>query len=164
MKTWKGIVPGFADMVAMNDNISVIFGLIFALAAGLGVMNTMLMATYDRVREFGVLRALGASPMRILRGITAEALLLAVIACFIGAVLGSLGAFYLQEVGLDLSGIAGEGIQMSGTVMDTVMRAQFSVGNLVFAVVLMCAVCPLASLYPAIRAARLDPVIAMNHA
>jgi ABC-type antimicrobial peptide transport system permease subunit len=124
----------------------------------------MLMATYDRVREFGVLRALGASPLRILLGITAEALILAVIACFIGAVLGGLGTYYLQEVGLDLSGIAGSGIQMSGTVMDTVLRAHLSLENMLFAVAMMCAVCPLASLYPAIKAARLDPVIAMNHA
>ena len=164
LKSWKGIVPSFADMVEMNGKANIIFGLIFALAAGLGVMNTMLMATYDRVREFGVLRALGASPLRILRGITAEALILAVVASALGAGLGFGGAYILQTVGIDLSGIAGDGIQMSGTVMDTMLRAQISFEAVIIGPILMCVICPLASLYPAVKAARLDPVIAMNHA
>ena len=164
LKSWKGMVPAFADMVDMNSQINVLFGLIFALAAGLGVMNTMLMATYDRVREFGVLRALGASPFRILRGITAEALVLAVVASAIGTVMGVAGAYYFQIVGIDLSGIAGDGIVMSGTVMDTVLRAQISFEAVILAPILMLVMCPLASLYPAVKAARLDPVNAMNHA
>jgi len=163
LKSWKGLLPSFADMVGMNANVSMLFGFIFALAAGLGVMNTMLMATYDRVREFGVIRALGGSSRRILIGITTEAMLLAFVSSVFAAILGTLGAWYLQEVGIDLTAIAGGGVHISGVVMDAVLRAELSVGNVVFSCVLMSIVCPIASLYPAFKAARLDPVIAMNH-
>jgi ABC-type lipoprotein release transport system permease subunit len=163
VQSWKEILSSFADMIDMSAQFAVFFGLIFALAAGLGVMNTMLMATHDRVREFGVLKALGASAKRILIGIACEAILLSAIASLAGAVIGALASIYLQEYGLDLSAYAADGIDFNGVVIDSVYRAKLYPRHLFIAISMMTIICPLASLYPAIKAARLDPVIAMHH-
>ena len=55
----------------------------------LGVMNTMLMATYERIQEFGVLKALGTSPGRIIRDVAAEALMLGLLAALLGVTVGA---------------------------------------------------------------------------
>ena len=74
VKTWRQLLPSLSDMVNMFDAAIAVFGMIFFLASALGVMNTMLMATFERIREFGILKAIGTTPWRILRDVAAEAL------------------------------------------------------------------------------------------
>jgi ABC-type antimicrobial peptide transport system permease subunit len=139
-----------------------IFGSIFLVAAGLGVMNTMLMATYERTREFGVLKALGTSPWRIVRDVAVEALVLAVVGTALGAAVGAAGALVLERHGIDTSALAG-GVSIAGVAFDPVWRAALRAGALPAPVVAMWAVSVVASLYPAVLAARLEPVRAMQH-
>jgi ABC-type lipoprotein release transport system permease subunit len=106
VKSWRNLLPEVSDMVNLFDAFIWIFGLIFLLAAGMGVMNTMLMATYERIREFGILKALGATPWCIIRDVATEALVLAALGTALGTLLGLAGSYYLQEVGLDLSAFA----------------------------------------------------------
>jgi ABC-type antimicrobial peptide transport system permease subunit len=154
-------MPEVSDMVNLFDAFIWIFGLIFLLAAGMGVLNTMLMATYERIREFGILKALGATPWRILRDVAAEALLLAALGTVLGAVLGLAGSYYLQEVGLDLSIFAGT-YSVGGVAFDPIWRATISLEMVFIPVVLMLIISLVASLYPAALAARLDPVRAIH--
>jgi ABC-type lipoprotein release transport system permease subunit len=162
VKTWRQLLPALADIINFFDVSIGIFGMIFFLAAGLGVMNTMLMATFERIREFGILKALGASPWRILRDVAVEALVLGFLSTFIGTLLGLAGAYYLQEIGLDTSAFAGD-ISMAGVAFDPIWRAVITLRAVVWPVVIMWLVCVLASLYPAALAARLDPVRAIQH-
>lgn len=162
VKTWRELLPVFSDMVNLSDASLWIMGLIFFLSAGLGVMNSMLMATYERIHEFGILKALGTTPGRILRDVTAEALVLALLATTLGAIIGTAGSYYLQVVGLDTSAFA-EGTSMGGVVFDPLWRATLSIQTVTWPVITMCIVCVGASLYPAAMAARLDPVQAMEH-
>ncbi len=148
-------------MVNLFDAFIWIFGLIFLLAAGMGVMNTMLMATYERIREFGILKALGATPWRIITDVAAEALVLAAMGTLLGTVLGLAGSYYLQEVGLDLSIFAGS-YSAGGVAFDPVWRATISTKIVFIPVVLMMIIGLVASLYPAALAARLDPVRAIH--
>jgi len=162
VKTWKELLPALADMVGIMDAAIAIFGAIFFLAAGLGIMNTMLMATFDRIKEFGVLKAIGTSPLRIIGGMAAEAFVLTFVASVLGLIIGLAGTYYLQEVGIDTSIFAG-GFSFSGIAWDPIWRAVISVKIIVVPIVVMCIICTLASLYPAIIAARLDPVRAIHH-
>jgi ABC-type lipoprotein release transport system permease subunit len=86
VKTWQQILPAIADMLNMFDVWLFIVGLIFGLAAGLGVMNTLLMATFERMREFGIQKAIGAGPWRIVAEVSLEAGLLAILGIILGAV------------------------------------------------------------------------------
>lgn len=162
VSTWRELMPVLSDMMNIFDVSMWLFGVIFFLAAGLGVMNTMLMATFERVREFGLIKALGASPWRIVRDVAAEALVLGMTATLLGGSLGLAAGLYLQTVGLDTSAFAGS-YTIAGVAFDPVWRAVVSLESVLVPILAMWGICLLASLYPAVIAARLDPVRAMQH-
>jgi cell division protein FtsX len=125
------------------------------LVATLGVANTMMMAIYERTREIGVLKALGATSAEVRRMFTADAVLLGVIGGVTGVVLGTLLGRLVDWVGhlyLDSQGVIGIG-QLS------IVPPWLAFGALVFAAFIGV----LGGLYPAARAARLDPVVALKH-
>lgn len=160
--SWQKLMPVMSDMVNMFDAVMALFGLIFFLAAGLGVLNTMLMATFERIREFGVLKALGATPWRILRDVTLEAFVLAFFSTVFGVVIGCSATYYFHKVGLDLS-FAGGDITFSGVAFNPIWKSTFNIVGVINPVVVMWVVCVLAAFYPASKAARINPVRAMNH-
>ncbi|MBT3212395.1 MAG: ATP-binding cassette domain-containing protein [Planctomycetaceae bacterium] len=125
------------------------------LVATLGVANTMMMAIYERTREIGVLKALGATSREVRRMFTADAVLLGIIGGFVGVIFGTLLGRLVDWVGhlyLESEGVVGIG-QMS------IVPPWLAIGALVFAALIGV----LGGLYPAARAARLDPVVALKH-
>lgn len=163
VKSWRDLSPTMSDMLNLFDAGMWIFGMIFYLAGGLGLMNTMLMATFERIREFGVLKALGATPWRIMRDVTVEAFVISLVASVIGLGIGLAGSYYLKIHGLDTSVFVTDSYSVGGIAFDPVWRAAVSFKTIVPPVVVLWIVCLLASLYPAAIAARLDPVKAMTH-
>jgi ABC-type lipoprotein release transport system permease subunit len=163
VKTWKQLMPLLAEMVKMFDVAIFIFGLVFFLAAGLGVMNTMLMATYERIREFGILKAIGTTPWRIMKNVSVEAFVMAVFSTLIGAAIGVAASLYFQEYGINLEAMAKETITFSGIAFNPLWRATLSGKIVMLPIVVMWVICVLAALYPAGKAARLNPVRAMTH-
>jgi putative ABC transport system permease protein len=137
--------------------INVLLGSIGGLAllvASIGVMNTMAMAIFERTREIGVLKALGASNRTIRRLFFTEAAL-------IGLLGGALGSFagWLASLGLNalaLATIADAGIRPTSQLF---VVTWWLVGLVIGFAVLISAV---AGLYPAMRAARLDPAAALS--
>jgi ABC-type lipoprotein release transport system permease subunit len=162
LMTWGELNPSLYDMINMWSASIWIFSMIFFLAAGLGVMNTMLMATYERIREFGILKALGATPWRIIRDVSAEAFVLGLLSTFLGLIVGIAINAYMFHVGIDLSAMGGD-IFIEGVAFSAQWKATFTQEGIVDPVIIMCLVCVLAALYPAIKAARLDPVRAITH-
>ena len=162
VETWQQLMPTIALMTEkMSVFMRTFFSLIFGIAASLGVMNTMIMSTYDRMREFGIIRAIGTTPWRILKQISLEAILLTTIASVIGVVVGLSVALYFQKYGFDVSG--GGNMSFGGVVMDPVWRGSVSVGIVLLPVVLLMLVSVVASIYPASIAARIKPVEAIHY-
>ena len=125
------------------------------LVATLGVANTMMMAIYERTREIGVLKALGARNKEVRRMFTADAVLLGFIGGVVGLVLGTLLGRLVDQIGhyyLAREGVTGIG-QMS------IVPPWLAIGALIFAAFIGV----LGGFYPAARAARLDPVEALKH-
>ena len=162
VQTWAELLPALGDMLRMFDGMMIVFSSIFALAAGLGVMNTLLMATYERMREFGVLKALGATPWRIVGDVAVEALLLALLGSVLGVLLSLPMCHYLAVVGIDMNALGGADISFSGVAYDPIWRATLTARIIIFSVLSMSTLAFLASLYPAVLAARLDPVKTMR--
>jgi ABC-type lipoprotein export system ATPase subunit len=125
------------------------------LVATLGVANTMMMAIYERTREIGILKALGARNREVRRLFTADAILLGLIGGVVGLILGTLLGRLVDWIGhlyLANEGVTGIG-QMS------IVPPWLAIGALIFAAFIGV----VGGFYPAARAARLDPVAALKH-
>ncbi len=162
VETWKELMPTIAIMTEkMSVFMLTIFSLIFTIAASLGVMNTLVMSTYDRMKEFGIIRAIGATPWLIIRQVSLEAILLTFLASIIGTVIGLSIAIYLQVYGIDISGKGN--LAFGGIVFDPIWRASVSLKSVFLPVVLMMLTSIVASIYPASIAARIKPVEAIHY-
>jgi ABC-type lipoprotein export system ATPase subunit/ABC-type lipoprotein release transport system permease subunit len=125
------------------------------LVAALGVANTMMMAIYERTREIGVLKALGASRGEIRALFTVEAAFIGLIGGFFGLIFGALLGRLADWIAHRY--LINEGITGVGDL--SIVPPWLALGALVFAALIGI----LAGLYPAARAARLDPVAALRH-
>ena len=162
VETWKELMPTIAIMTEkMSVFMLTMFSLIFTIAASLGVMNTLVMSTYDRMKEFGIIRAIGATPWLIIRQVSLEAILLTILASIIGTVIGLSIAIYLQVYGIDISGKGN--LAFGGIVFDPIWRASVSLKSVFLPVVLMMLTSIVASIYPASIAARIKPVEAIHY-
>ena len=160
--TWKQLMPTIALMTEkMSVFMRTLFSLIFTIAAGLGVMNTMIMSTYDRMKEFGIIRAIGATPWRIIKQVSLEAIILTFIASIIGTIVGLSAALYFQKYGFVVSGQGN--FSFGGVVMDPIWKASVSLGIILLPIGLMMLTSILSSLYPASIAARIKPVEAIHY-
>ena len=161
--TWKQLMPTISLMTEkMSVFMRTLFSLIFTIAAGLGIMNTMIMSTYDRMKEFGIIRAIGATPWRIIKQVSLEAITLTVIASIIGTIVGLSAALYFQKYGFDVSGGQGN-LSFGGVVMDPIWKASVSLEIVLLPITLMILICVISSLYPASIAARIKPVEAIHY-
>ena len=111
--TWNEANPSTAQMMGMQDVGAMILLSIVLSVAALGVLNTMLMSVFERVREFGVLRALGLGPGRLMSLVVLESLLLAAVASGMGLVMGAGLDLYLVEYGIDFSVDGGKGLYLA---------------------------------------------------
>ena len=160
--TWKQLMPTIALMTEkMSVFMRTLFSLIFTIAAGLGVMNTMIMSTYDRMKEFGIIRAIGATPWRIIKQVSLESFILTFVASIIGTVVGLSAALYFQKYGFNVSGQGN--LSFGGVVMDPIWKASVSLGIILLPIGLMMLTSILSSLYPASIAARIKPVEAIHY-
>ncbi|WP_394834220.1 FtsX-like permease family protein [Pendulispora rubella] len=161
VQTWRELLPAVANVVNITRSSAGLFSFVFFAAAGLGLLNTMLMAASERIREFGILKALGATPWRILTDVAREAFLLGSVSACAGGAIGFGLVLILQRHGIDLSKFGK--LSLSGVDFESVWRARPSLDGVLVPVLGMLLVTVVASLYPAWKASRLQPVKAIAH-
>ncbi|HSH10076.1 MAG TPA: FtsX-like permease family protein [Oceanipulchritudo sp.] len=160
VSTWPERIPMVTAYIKIWDYFAYIWGIVVFMAMGFGLVNTLLMAVYDRIREFGLVRALGTRPTRIMVGVVLEACLLLLVGLLIGTVLAMAFVSWLGVHGIDLTAFSAtaEIFGTSRIIYPEVKPKDIVVFNgLVFGLGI------LVSLYPAIKAARFTPVEAMTH-
>jgi ABC-type lipoprotein release transport system permease subunit len=159
VRTWQEVDPQVAEMMKMQSVAAGII-LFFVLgAAAFVVLNTMMMAVFERTRELGVLMSLGMRPRRIVGLVLTEALVLSCLSIAIGLTLGGLLDWYLVTQGVHLmeGNMDFMGVRMPGTIQGFV-EPRSVVMTLVAGVLFSV----MAAAWPSWRASRLRPVEAMR--
>jgi putative ABC transport system permease protein len=152
--TWADLSP-FSSIVRMIDLLAVFIKIMMVSIVLISVMNVMVMAVYERIREIGTISAIGTPPRRILSLFLTEGLLLGVGGAALGTVI-SLTAIYVLNI-WKVSfhfGMQQDAIRLSPAVSAT------DIVSIAAMVVIMAL---LASLQPAWKASRMDPVTALGH-
>jgi putative ABC transport system permease protein len=151
--TWADLSP-FASLARMIDLMTVFIKVVLVSIVLVSVMNVMVMAVYERIREIGTIAAIGTRPSRILSLFLSEGLLLGVIGTALGTVL-SLAAIYAINLWQPHFAF--------GQQADLVMAPTIAASQVVTVALLVVGVAILASLQPAWKASRLDPINALRH-
>ncbi len=162
LRTWKEIAPALKDALALNQAWTTIMLVIVFSIASLGILNTMLMAVFERMYELGLMLAVGLKPVRLVGLIFMETMMLAGISEGLGLGLGLLWSWRLVVKGWDLTGLFGEGFEYTGFAIENVLRAALWPAGMLQCVGIMLVISALAALYPSVKAARLKPVEVMR--
>ena len=161
---WREANPVLAAAIAIDEfGNYVIQGFLFVIIA-FGIVNTVLMSVMHRQREFGVLQAQGLTPGQTGTLVLIEGLTLSAVSGLVGVGLGLLGTWYFFADGLDASVFMGDidELTVSGAAIDPIIVPIFGVQRIIQIVAFILGIGVLASVYPAIRAARVDVTEAMK--
>jgi ABC-type lipoprotein release transport system permease subunit len=157
--TWKEVRPLLDSMIAMFDQMGwIIYAAVF-VAMAFGIANVLLMSVFERIREIGIMMAIGMPPARLVASILVEALVLTLAGVALGFGLGFAGVALLGD-GIDLSAWT-EGLTAFGipTRIVPVLRVE----DLTVPTVVAFVTAIIASLWPALRAVRTRPAEAVRH-
>lgn len=154
---WSILMPQLEKAFALAGISRWIVGLILFAVVALVIVNSLFMSLYERMFEFGVLRAVGTRPLAMGQLVVLEAGALAIIAIVLGLVLGLVLVSAIAHTGIDYGGIEYEGVTIRKLLYPVLHINQFviyPVAAFLFTLVI--------SLYPAVYAARLTPAKAMR--
>lgn len=158
--TWKQLQPVTVAYLALFNGFIYLWYLVVFIAMGFGIVNTLLMAVMERIREFGLLKALGLRPRRIIAEVVTESLMLMILGMIVGNILGLACTWAVSDTGIDLSALAA-GAEFLG--MERILYPVLRVSDVLTANFTVLILGVLVSLYPAAKAARFTPVEALTH-
>ncbi len=162
---WDVLVPELAAFRGIAGMYGIVVLFIVFIAAAAGVANTMLMATFERRKELGMLLSLGTTPLRLVVMILLEALVLGLLGVAIGSVVGALLVAWQGQVGIDLASIGSAdttSISVYGLTFSGALHPYLTPGDFVPGFVGIVVVSLVAALWPALITARLEPMEAMR--
>ena len=153
---WTTLNPAMVDYVALGDALYFIIIIIVFSIAIFGVANTMVMATYERRREFAVMLALGATPRAVGAVVLHEAVALGVVSLALGAVMTFPLMVWFHTAPPDMSWAIGD-VTIMGALLSPSLRVEYDVPFWIMSAIALFLTAILASLLPAWRAARVPP-------
>jgi putative ABC transport system permease protein len=162
---WQTLAPEMVTLVRITDLAGLLVLLLVFIAAAAGVANTMVMATFERTREFGMLLALGTHPSRLVRLVITESIALGVVGALTGSLIGIALVAITHRTGIDYSWLAGGGpseLSFAGLRFSLRFYPALSVVDVARAIGAVCITSLLAATWPALRASRLQPVQALR--
>jgi ABC-type lipoprotein release transport system permease subunit len=162
--TWSEALPEIGDLIRMDRQSALYMFIVLFGIVGLAVLNAVLMSVLERIKEFGVLLALGTRPSTLFTIVILEAFLLALLSVTIGGLGGWWLVQWLGQNGLDIGALMQmEEMDLAGYDMSGVIYPYLPFARTFQAVVMVISVTVLSSLYAAWKAARISPVEAISH-
>ena len=160
-RSWRSLVPTIATYLDSARQMMGFISAIVYIVIAILILNAMLMAVFERIREFGVLKALGVEPRQVLSLIFVESALQTGLALAVGLALSLPTLWYLVEFGIDTGALGG--VSVIGATFATVWRAAVSPFTFATPALTLILLVLAAVIYPALKAARISPVEAMRH-
>ncbi len=161
VRAWPSFRPEIADYARLARASNwILIAIVFAMAV-FGVANTMVMATFERRREFAVIRALGTTRTGVARTVVYEGLVLGAFALVAGALLTAPILVWWHRSPPDMSFLYG-GFTMAGALVRPVLRVQYSLEAPLLSAAALLLTAVLAAVYPAWRATRVPPADALS--
>ncbi|HUI87732.1 MAG TPA: FtsX-like permease family protein [Anaerolineales bacterium] len=161
IESWAQSFPDLQQAINTKSGVMQIFSIIIMLIAGIGVLNLLLMAVYERTREIGLLGAMGLKPRQIMTLFVLEGTMLGLVGCAVGLGLGLIINGSLGSVGLDFTQYAS--ISDYVALINGRVYPSLALGNFVNRAVPVLIVAILAALYPAHEASQREPAEALHY-
>jgi ABC-type lipoprotein release transport system permease subunit len=157
--TWGEAQPELAGFIAMKvAGARFISGIVWLLVAA-GIFNTLFVGVMERVREFGVMLAIGFSPQRLFSLVMIESVWVGAVGLVAAALVTAGPYYYLSTTGIDISAaIDINSAEIAGVAVTTVMKVGIYPENLVVICIAVMVATLLSGLFPAVHAGRLAPV------
>lgn len=163
IRNWRQLQPVVARIVDLSKYSLMILLLITYSAVGILTLNAMLMSVFERIHEFGIMKAIGVSPWLVFGFIIIETLLQVTVAAILALIFAVPLSLYCQTHPLDFSWLAKSSSTIAGVAIDPVWYCHVTLNTVVMPVIFLYVIAGIAILYPAIKAAVIRPVQAIYH-
>ncbi|MCC5905720.1 MAG: ABC transporter permease [Balneolaceae bacterium] len=154
-QTWRQLSPELSMLVELGGYMVILITMIIMIALAFGILNTMLMALFERMREIGMLLSIGMSRLRVFSMIMLESIILTITGAAVGIILATLSINYFSDTGINLEMFA-EGAAQVG--WDHIIYPILSSTEYIIILAVVVIITLLASVYPAIKGIRINPL------
>lgn len=159
--SWMELNPDLLSTYAIGEQMIDVFALIVLLIAGIGILNLMLMAVFERTREIGLLAAMGLKSRHILGLFVLEGAFIGIVGAVVGCALGAAVSLLVGINGIDLAmaNSAGQVTALLGSRLYPVLSADALLRRGITVIIIAA----LAALYPAWQAAHREPAESLHY-
>jgi len=157
--SWRETQPELAGFIAMKVGGAIFIEVLIAILVAAGIFNTLFVSVMERLREFGIMIAIGFSPARLFGLIMMESFWLGLVGLAAGAAITAGPYYYLVATGIDVSKMIGQdGAVVAGIAVSPVISVGIYTEHALFIAIAVFIATMLSGLYPAWRAGRVVPV------
>ncbi len=157
--TWQELIPMMAQLIQFQNGMLFVVVMIVLTVVAAGILNTLMMSIIERIREFGLMMALGTTPGQVIFLVVSESFILTMVGAVIGFAIGIGASLYFGHQGIDLTSFVST---FSNFLIGSHVYPKIDWAYMVLFVVVVFISNLLVSFYPAWRASKLEPVEAMR--
>ena len=161
--TWKNSSGSFLRALQMEDNIMFIILSILVLIASMNIVSGLIMLVKNKGRDVGILRTMGLTEGSVLRVFFICGASVGLVGTLVGVILGCLFAVYIDPIFEFVNYVAGGGVWDPSTRLLSKLPAKLELGDVLSAVALSLGLSFFVTIFPARRAARMNPVEALRY-
>lgn len=163
VKNWKQLMPFIAKLLEGADAQMLVMLIITYVAVASIILNAMLMTVFERMHEFGIMKAIGVRPWQIVGLIYAETVIQVVAASLVALLTGWWAANYLSVHGIDMSSFMSGSVSFGDIAFDPIWYTYVTPASLMTPILFLMLIALLAVIYPAVKAAMIRPIDAIYY-
>jgi ABC-type lipoprotein release transport system permease subunit len=163
VKNWRQLRPFLARILDMSNASLMVMLMVTYVAVGILTLNGMLMNVFERMREYGIIKALGMPPWKIFSIISLEAFMQVTIASALAVLVGAPLSLFCEVHPLDLSSLAADSASIAGIAFDPLWYCDLTANSIFLPILFLYLFTIIAIVYPALKASLIRPIKAIYH-